>query len=136
MPNRQPLFEIVSNTELISRPQKKPHGKTSTPITKRTYATPSPVQRPQRTYSRRKRIDVLMYLEHHRYPIEAWPVTRQRAGDTPLDPADGVRRPTFDEAADHFKIPRTTVVGWYKQRDTIVNPAAKKPTTARATGQK
>ncbi|GKT51843.1 pogo transposable element with ZNF domain [Colletotrichum spaethianum] len=125
MPNRQPLGDIDRNTLPVTPPQKKPRGKTATPITKRSYAAATAAQRSQRSYRQRKQVAVLMYLEHHRYPIEPWPVTRQRTGDTPLDPANGLRRPTFDEAASYFKIPRTTIRGWYQRRDTIVNnPAA------------
>ncbi|GKT54194.1 pogo transposable element with krab domain-like [Colletotrichum tofieldiae] len=125
MPNRQPLGEIDPNSLQISLPKKKPRGKKPIPITKRSYTIPIQIQQQQRSYSQRKRVDVVMYLKHHRYPIEPWPATRQRAGDTPLDPANGLRRPTFDEAADYFKIPRTTVIRWYNQRDTIVNPSTR-----------
>ncbi|KZL66533.1 pogo transposable element with krab domain-like [Colletotrichum incanum] len=113
MPNRQPLGDIDRNTLPVTPPQKKPRGKTATPITKRSYAAATAAQRSQRSYRQRKQVAVLMYLEHHRYPIEPWPVTRQRTSDTPLDLANGLRRPTFDEAAS-----------WYQRRDTIVNNPA------------
>ncbi|KZL84411.1 pogo transposable element with krab domain-like [Colletotrichum incanum] len=129
MPNRQPLGDIDRNTLPVTPPQKKPRGKTATPITKRSYAAATAAQRSQRSYRQRKQVAVLMYLEHHRHPIEPWPVTRQRTGDTPLDPANGLRRPTFNEAASYFKIPRTTIRGWYQRRDTIQRNKSRVVTT-------
>ncbi|KZL84919.1 pogo transposable element with krab domain-like [Colletotrichum incanum] len=110
MPNRLPLGNIDPNALQTRPPQKKPRGKKPTSIINRSYSTPTQAQRSVRSYSQRKRVTVVMYLEHHRYLIEPWPATRQRAGDTPLDPTNGLRRPTFDEAAEYFKIPHTTVI--------------------------
>ncbi|GKT45003.1 uncharacterized protein ColSpa_05184 [Colletotrichum spaethianum] len=103
MPNRQPLGDIDRNTLPVTPPQKKPRGKTATLITKRSYAAVKPAQRSQRSYRQRKQVAILIYLKHHWYPIKAWPVTSQRKDDIPLDPANGLCRPTFREAAKHFK---------------------------------
>ncbi|KZL81438.1 purine-cytosine permease fcy22, partial [Colletotrichum incanum] len=124
MPARQPLGDISPNTRTL--PAKKPRGKKPKPITQRKYTAAPPIKRPEQSYSQQKKVAVVMFLEHERYPIEAGPATRQRAGDTRLDPTNGLRRPTYSEATAHFKIPRTTIIDWYKQRETIVNSTAQK----------
>ncbi|KAK1574379.1 uncharacterized protein LY79DRAFT_662219, partial [Colletotrichum navitas] len=110
MPDRLPLGEINPN---ITPPSRKKMGKKLTPIANRRYTATKPIKRVERSYGRQRQVEVLLYLEHHRYPIYPGQRLQQRAGDTPLDPANGLRRPTLREAAAHFKIPFTTVATWY-----------------------
>ncbi|KAK1595287.1 uncharacterized protein LY79DRAFT_547262 [Colletotrichum navitas] len=114
MPDHLPLGQINPN---ITPPLRKKMGKKPTPIIKRRYTPKNGIKRVERSYSQPKQVDVLLYLEHHRYPLSPGQRRRQRAGDTPLDPANGLRRPTLREAAAHFKIPLQTVSDWYQQRD-------------------
>ncbi|WYZ35563.1 hypothetical protein EsH8_X_000210 [Colletotrichum jinshuiense] len=121
MPARRSLGNIDPTTTAL--PVEKARGKKPKPIAQRAFISTKPIKRPEQSYSQRKKVAVVMFLEHERRPIEAGPATRQRAGDTRLDPANGLRRPTYREAAAHFQIPHSTIVQWYQQRDTIVNPA-------------
>ncbi|KAK1594453.1 uncharacterized protein LY79DRAFT_157434 [Colletotrichum navitas] len=123
MPDRQPLGDINQN---IAPPLRKKMGKKPKPIVHRQYTAKKPIQRIQRSYGRSKQVDVLLYLEHHRYPIDpSCQRQRQRAGDSPLNPANGLRRPTFHEAAAHFGVPFSTVASWYQRRGTIINPTVR-----------
>ncbi|KAK1964955.1 hypothetical protein LY78DRAFT_658798 [Colletotrichum sublineola] len=115
MPDRQPLGEINQNTlpTTTTPPLRKKIGKKPMPIAKRQYTLKNPIQRVERSYRQPKKAAVLLYLEHHRYPLDPTKPQRQRAGDTPLDPANSLYHPTFHEATTYFKIPFLTVVSWY-----------------------
>lgn len=92
-----------------------------------SYVPRGPVKRAQRTYSRRRKQDVLLFLIHHRIPLQRnyynQPIrpTRGLSGLPGGDVADGLRRPTVQEAADHFQIAGTgTISTWWRQREAIL----------------
>jgi hypothetical protein len=73
------------------------------------YCPPGPVRRIERTYSRRRKQEVLLFLVHHRIPM--------RTNDTseylrlyrilygmPEVEEKGYRRPTTQKAAQYFRI--------------------------------
>ncbi|KND92393.1 hypothetical protein TOPH_03236, partial [Tolypocladium ophioglossoides CBS 100239] len=66
-----------------------------------------PVKRQERSYSARKRDEVLMFLIH----------TRIHDPNNPRADENGYRRPTQRETAAHFRIPNSTVGAWYKDKD-------------------
>lgn len=87
------------------RPGPKPK-----PLNERLYKPPKPIQRIERSYSRERKIEVLLFREHHR--IQA------------IDPNTGLliyRQPNFEEIADFWKIPYNTIRNWWNTRETIIN---------------
>ncbi|KAF8417272.1 hypothetical protein BGX38DRAFT_1070071, partial [Terfezia claveryi] len=72
----------------------------------RVYKVRGPIQRVQRSYSREKKIEVLMFLIHHRLPKD--------------NDQDEYRCPTQTEASQWFKIPQRTIAQWWKNRVQIV----------------
>ena len=69
-----------------------------------------PIQRPERTYSRRRKIEVLLFLNHH------------MVRDT--SPCYGgnvvYRTPRISEAVAFWKIPHQTIRDWVKNEDRIL----------------
>ena len=96
-----PLSELSAN---VVRPGRKP-----LPLEKRKPPSFKAIQRVERSYSRKKRMKVLLFLQYHRVPVDDdWkPPSRQRDGYTA--PVDGYRQPTYEEAHAFFKIPLTTI---------------------------
>ena len=109
------LQEVLANA-----PQKRP-GRPIKPLSERIGCPTKPIRRIERTFSRQKKLAVLLFLQNHRIPIEQ---TKRRGlhrqdQDQPICPP-GFRSPTFQEASEFFKIPKTTVYRWWKARDPIV----------------
>jgi hypothetical protein len=107
-----PLTELSVNS--IRQPGKKPLS-----LEKRKPPPFKPIQRIERSYSQKKRLEVLLFLQHYRIPIDAdWkPHVRQREG---YIATDGYRQPTYEEAYAHFKIPFKTISRWWSNRTTIL----------------
>ena len=79
------------------------------PLNERPYKPPKPVQWVQRSYSRERKIEVILFREHHR--VQA------------IDPNTGLlvyRPPTFLEMAAFWKIHEATIRGWWHSRETII----------------
>ena len=75
------------------RPGPKPK-----PLNERLYKPPKPIQRIQRSYSRERKIDVILFREHHRV----------------LDTSTRLYQPpTFEQIAAFWKIPESTIQGWW-----------------------
>lgn len=66
-----------------------------------------PIQRPERSWSQRQKIRVLVFLYHHRIPITNLSVVAQ------------YRTPTQDEASKIFGIPQTTISEWVRKQNEI-----------------
>jgi hypothetical protein len=138
-----PSEEITGNTQRI--PKKR--GPKPKPIEERPYKQPKPISRVQRSYSRERKIEVILYLLHHR--IQDDQNRRIRSGESRIgapgatgatgatettettettEPADSTgityRAPTYHEASAHFKIPATTIAAWWKQKDKITSQEA------------
>jgi hypothetical protein len=88
-------------------------------VTADTYVTPPAIHREQRTYSRRRKQQVLLFLLHHRIPINGSKIGKPLSNEPPIEP--GYRRPTLSEAADYLRIKnRTTIGGWWKGREKLL----------------
>jgi hypothetical protein len=86
------------------RPGPKPK-----PLSERLYKPPKPIQRIQRSYSRERKIEVILFREHHRIQ------------SINLDTGLLVYRPpTFQQMSAFWKIPEDTIRGWWKSRETII----------------
>ncbi|RPB01142.1 DDE-domain-containing protein [Choiromyces venosus 120613-1] len=88
------------------RTARKRRGPKAKPISKRilTERHTNSIIRPECTYSRRQKVRVLVFLEHHRIP-------QKRAGY--------FRKPTQKEAGEIYKIPQRTISVWVSQKDLI-----------------
>ncbi|KAG6252605.1 hypothetical protein E4U23_008646 [Claviceps purpurea] len=88
-------------------------GPKTTPLAPRGYVPPNPITRPERSYSRRRKIEVLSFLLHHRIHDDESP-------DSEHYVENGLRRPYIREAAAWFNINRRTINGWWIKRDSFV----------------
>jgi hypothetical protein len=81
-------------------------------ITTDIYVTPPAIHRKQRTYSRRRKQQVLQFLLYHRIPINGNKIGRPLSDEPPIE-EPGYKRSTLSEAADYFRIKsRLTVGNW------------------------
>ncbi|KAM5380051.1 hypothetical protein ACJZ2D_003698 [Fusarium nematophilum] len=95
-----PLQEVDPNVRTLA----KRRGPRPKPYSERQYTPRAPIQRVQRSYSRRKKEEVIIWLTHHR-----------------VEGQNGVfKPPSLRDAADHFKISHTTIAGWWRHRDDIL----------------
>ncbi|KAH7114029.1 DDE superfamily endonuclease-domain-containing protein [Dactylonectria macrodidyma] len=120
---RTPLGEIDTNTTPIrdAVKRRKP-GPRPTPLSQRRLPDNlRPIQRVERTYSRGKRLQVLIFLYHHRVHRHPADNGFQRPVPPKIEVKEGYRLPTFQEAAEYFKVPRTTVQDWWKKRYQVVS---------------
>jgi hypothetical protein len=87
------------------RPGPKPK-----PLNKRTYKPVKPIERIERSYSRERKVQVILFREYHRIRI--------------IDPDTGLpiyRPPTLQETAEFWKIPRHNIGRWWNTREAIIN---------------
>jgi hypothetical protein len=102
------------------------------PRPRAAYAPPRLVTRPERTYSLRRKREVLLYLVHGRVVVDratfpAWSQWPPQQPGRPLagrpdgsDLPEGVRRPSLAEAARRFRVASgSTVAGWWSRREKI-----------------
>jgi hypothetical protein len=91
----------------------------------RDYCPPGPIRRAQRTYSRRRKQEVLLFLVHHRIPMRTNDINDYMRPSRVLDgmpdiEEEGFRRPTTLEAAQYFQIANeATIRGWWIKREKI-----------------
>jgi Tc5 transposase DNA-binding domain len=85
------------------RPGPKPK-----PLSERQYKPPKPIQRIERSYSRERKIQVILFREHHRV---------QSIGPAGLPI---YRPPTFQQMATFWKIPEDTIRGWWNNQHAII----------------
>ncbi|KAI2633959.1 DDE superfamily endonuclease-domain-containing protein [Xylaria nigripes] len=111
----------------MTTPQYPPQprvGRERKPIVRADYKLPVPVNSLRRTYSKRRKIDVLLFLENHRIPLKydcvGWTIKAhgKLAGAGPVE--DGFRRPYLREAAAYFGITNPGVIyKWWLKRKEI-----------------
>lgn len=101
-----PLQEPNPNAPLKrSKPVPKPKA-----LEDRVYKPSRRIQRPEASYSRGKKLDVLKYIAHEKVFVERTAKSR----------TSFFRPVRIAEAAAHFRIPRTTVSSWVKQSEKII----------------
>ena len=79
------------------------------PINKRPYKPPKPINQVKRSYSRERKIKVILFWLHYQIPS--------------IDLDTGLlvyKPPTFLQMMDFWKIPEATMKGWWKCQDTII----------------
>ncbi|TPX11694.1 uncharacterized protein E0L32_007673 [Thyridium curvatum] len=122
----------------------KKRGPKPKPLSERVSKATNPITRPTRRYSRKRKIEVLMYLIHHRVaeppqPLNARHRRRRLFGTAPVhNIEDGLvyRLPTYEEASAFWKIPRSTILKWYQIRDQILEgPQPRKKQSNKGQGQ-
>ncbi|KAF2186694.1 hypothetical protein K469DRAFT_726176 [Zopfia rhizophila CBS 207.26] len=125
-----PLQEISGNIQHAQPPKKRP-GPKPTPLDARPYKQHKPISRIERSYSRERKIEVLLFLIHHRVKDDQR--RRARAGCANVELSDGTvyRPPTTAEASAYWKIPDRTIRAWWQQRDKIVESKARSRALAR-----
>ena len=110
-----PLQETSGNIQQ-TLPSKKRPGPKTTPLEARPYKQRKPVSRIERSYSRERKIEVLLFLIHHRVKDDQR--RRARAGcenaDTELPNGTIYRPPTAAEASAYWKIPEITIKSWWQ----------------------
>lgn len=95
-----PLQEFDPN---IGMPPKR-RGPKSKPYIDRQFTPRPPVQRIERSYTKGKKEEVIIWMTHHRVEGE-----------------NGVLKPpTLRDAVAHWKIPFNTIGNWWRRRDTLV----------------
>ena len=101
----------------VNSRRRKP-GPERKPLEMLSYTFKPAISRPERTYSREKKREVLSYLYHHRVydPCSAMKV---RQGMT-REPSDVYREPTYKEASTQFGIPGKTIANWWYKRDQVL----------------
>ncbi|KFA79687.1 hypothetical protein S40288_10060 [Stachybotrys chartarum IBT 40288] len=122
---RTPLGELDVNVTAAAAatPTSLPRRKRSGPKSKSLEArgitkSVKPVSRIERTFSRKKRLDVLAFLTNHRiYDIDRSLRHRIRREDAVTDYP--YRQPTIKEASSYFNIPPSTIQGWWRKKDSI-----------------
>jgi hypothetical protein len=99
-----------------SRPAKR--GPKPKPIQDRVYRVKKPIKRKEETYPRARRLAVVMFLYRHQiYDPDHW------------KSVNGYRKPFLREASEYFKVPITTISGWYRkdQQDSSVTKRSYSP---------
>ncbi|KAH6962569.1 hypothetical protein BKA56DRAFT_698586 [Ilyonectria sp. MPI-CAGE-AT-0026] len=91
-PSNQTNTTLPSWTPL---PERKKRGSKPKPLKDRKARPSKSIVRPQRSYTKKKKDEVLMWLIHHRI---------KRRGET--------SPPSIRDAELHFKIPCSTIQGW------------------------
>jgi hypothetical protein len=87
-----------------SRPGPKPKS-----LSERPYKPPKPIRRIERSYSRERKIEVILFRQNH--IIQA------------IDPNTGLiiyRPPTFREMESFWKIPDETIRRWWNNKEAII----------------
>ncbi|KAJ9143337.1 hypothetical protein NKR23_g6492 [Pleurostoma richardsiae] len=120
----------------------KRRGPKPKPPLERAPRRTKPLERVERSYPRDRKLQVINFLLNHRVylpldaPVLHWQAPRSRGGQ-PADNgareerrADGKlvrsRPPTYEETAEFFKVPVSTVCGWFHRRERILNPVKRK----------
>ncbi|KAM4059018.1 hypothetical protein HRG_008110 [Hirsutella rhossiliensis] len=92
-----PLTELPMDKKAKPVPKRKKPGE-------RPFKPTRPIRRVERSYSRHKRDEVVMFLSHY----QVFDPSVSQANE------QGYRAPSYADAAKHFGIPRTTIARWAK----------------------
>ena len=87
-----------------TRPGPKPK-----PLNERIYKPPKGIKRVERSYSRERKIEVILFRMNHRIQLI-----------TPITRLVYYRPPTFKEMEGFWKIPEQTMCDWWKNREKIL----------------
>ncbi|KAI1819616.1 hypothetical protein F4861DRAFT_126034 [Xylaria intraflava] len=82
----------------------------------------------RRSYKKRRKVEVLLFIQNHRIPLEydrlgyeIRPSGSQiLAGAPPVE--EGFRRPYLREASAYFGVPVRTIANWWAAKDKIFGP--------------
>ncbi|KAI1099391.1 hypothetical protein F4804DRAFT_85702 [Jackrogersella minutella] len=106
-------------------------GRKAKALSKRSIKRTTPHTDSRPRHSNKKKKEVLVWLAQVRIPLETsvyLPRLKQPTRATCLTAADdlslvepGYRGPTYREAAEFFKIPKSTIALWWKERDIIIS---------------
>jgi len=109
--------------------QKIRRGPKTKPLAERSVPEVLQIQRPIRTYSCAKKLQVLKFLSDHRVPCSQ-DSGSSRVGSQTL----AMRPPSQAEACIKFQIPQTTISGWVRISSTILE-ASKNGRSVRQAGR-
>lgn len=113
----------------IQKPRRGPKPK---PLAEKVkeWKFEKPKRRQERSYTRERKIEVIMFLLNHRVPDTREVMPRRRYGqydvenEPPVENPDGTftyfRAPTYTEASEWWKIPTATICSWWDKRETIL----------------
>ncbi|KAJ0125647.1 Uncharacterized protein HZ326_31247 [Fusarium oxysporum f. sp. albedinis] len=85
-------------------PKSKKRGQKAKPIQDRVYKVAKPVFRKEERHSKERRLEVVMFLYHHRVFDPDHPKS-----------INGYRRPLQSEAAAYFQVKQTTISSWWRE---------------------
>lgn len=95
--------------KLAASKQNKPHHGSKSKLIEDRVLKPEdlkPIRRPEHSWSQQQKLRVLMFLYHHRIPIN-----------------DTVRAPTQVEASEIYGVPQRTISGWVQRQNKIEGPS-------------
>ncbi|KAH8812934.1 hypothetical protein F5884DRAFT_318914 [Xylogone sp. PMI_703] len=108
----------------IQYPQPKKRGPKPKPLHERKYKPRTkPVSALRRSYSKERKIEVLMFLLYHQVgisPRTTYRVPKYRTG-LPESTNSCYRPVTIKEASEFWKIPEGTIHEWWVRRDRILS---------------
>ncbi|KAH7176887.1 hypothetical protein EDB81DRAFT_50926 [Dactylonectria macrodidyma] len=93
---------VLKKAVPFDKPPRKKPGPKPKPYSERQFIVKPPVQRIERSYSKEKEEEVIMYMIHHRVIHYCC-----------------LKRPNCVDAEKHFKIPRRTIANWWKKREVL-----------------
>ncbi|KAG6163105.1 hypothetical protein E4U51_005934 [Claviceps purpurea] len=96
----------------MAAPQHQRPGPKIAALATRHLIPSAPTTVIKRIYSTRRKIEVLLWLLHHR-------ITDPEAHNTEHYVQDGLRRPYLREASQWFQIPERTINHWWTNRDSF-----------------
>ncbi|KAI2616516.1 hypothetical protein GGR54DRAFT_609438, partial [Hypoxylon sp. NC1633] len=110
-------------------PSPETSGRKSRGRPKRTKERNAPYTSTRPRHSNNKKKEVLVWLACTKIPLQqsiaiANTLVQHNSRHLPTDGLDplepGYRRPTLPEASAFFRIPRSTIRGWWSRRDDIL----------------
>jgi len=113
-PGLQQLNQTGANIQGPSPRERLRPGPKPKPLAARPYRPWGPIQRIRRSYSKARKVEVLLFLLHHRVAVEG-------TAQSQFHP------PTKLETSHYWKIPEPTIQLWWVKRDEILQL----PSTAR-----
>ncbi|CCE34825.1 uncharacterized protein CPUR_08764 [Claviceps purpurea 20.1] len=104
----------------LAAPQHQRPGPKIAALATRQFMLSAPTTTIKRTYSTRRKIEVLLWLLHYR-------INDPEARDSEHYVQDGCRRPYVREASKWFQIPERTIHNWWTNRDSFEETRTNSP---------
>jgi hypothetical protein len=125
MAPRQALTEINANA-LRNRARQRP-GPKPKDFALRVFKPTPPKQKQRRSYSKATKLEVITWLFHHRvYDSRPLHLQAYRIRDgLERDDDDFWRPATYEEAAEHWRIPAPTIAVWWNTWYSILYTGGK-----------